>query len=164
MCCPITMSFFSGRAQVEWVRRGMLGCVWVTKAGYRWHWCGHGHCCLLHPSFFIWLHIFCDNPYEGVLENTVCLLPAGMTLEAEWRATPPTFSGNSFRDNWEPRKFPRMTIRIKIKNHLFFLLSSALMFLRHNFQCASWTSTTVYAHCLQQIQGILGRDSHTRDE
>lgn len=70
MCCPVTMSFFSGGVQMECIRRGMLECVcgnWdpATEAVM-----GNVVFFTHLPLSLHYLHIFRNNPHEGVLENS----------------------------------------------------------------------------------------------
>lgn len=70
MCCPVTMSFFSGGVQMECIRRGMLECVCGNRDPATEAVMGNVVFFTHLPLSLHYLHIFCNNPHEGVLENS----------------------------------------------------------------------------------------------
>lgn len=91
MCFPVATSFFSGGVQMECIRRGMLECVWGNQDPGTDALVGNVVFFTHLPLSLHYLHIFCNNPHKGVLENRVSLLSVGVSLEVGCRATASIF-------------------------------------------------------------------------
>lgn len=115
MCWPVIMSVFSDGVRMEWVKMGMLECVWGSQD----QWVDNG-VFFTHLSLFLmfFMHLFQESPQGNA---AVPLLSDGETLEATvgWGVALSIFLFLQLFLCYHPSKYLKMRIMIK---KIFFCL------------------------------------------